>query len=69
MSGIVIVGAGECGVRAAFALREAGFEGPITLIGNEPHLPYERPPLSKGHPRHARSRSPPKRPSRISASN
>lgn len=47
MTGIVIVGAGECGTRAAFALREAGHNGPITLIGDEPHLPYERPPLSK----------------------
>ncbi|MEY9535062.1 NAD(P)/FAD-dependent oxidoreductase [Sinorhizobium fredii] len=47
MSHIVIVGAGECGARAAFALREKGFEGEITLIGAEPHLPYERPPLSK----------------------
>jgi 3-phenylpropionate/trans-cinnamate dioxygenase ferredoxin reductase component len=47
MAGVVIVGAGECGVRAAFALREEGFEGPVTLIGDEPHLPYERPPLSK----------------------
>lgn len=44
---IVIVGAGECGARAAFALREKGFEGKVTLIGAEPHLPYERPPLSK----------------------
>jgi 3-phenylpropionate/trans-cinnamate dioxygenase ferredoxin reductase component len=44
---IVIVGAGECGARAAFALRERGFDGKITLIGAEPHLPYERPPLSK----------------------
>lgn len=44
---IVIVGAGECGARAAFALREKGYEGDITLIGAEPHLPYERPPLSK----------------------
>jgi 3-phenylpropionate/trans-cinnamate dioxygenase ferredoxin reductase subunit len=44
---MVIVGAGECGVRAAFALREAGYDGSVTLIGNEPHLPYERPPLSK----------------------
>ncbi|HET7411787.1 MAG TPA: FAD-dependent oxidoreductase, partial [Pararhizobium sp.] len=50
MSGIIIVGAGECGVRAAFALREAGYDGVIRLIGDEPHLPYERPPLSKGHP-------------------
>ncbi|ATU95230.1 NAD(P)/FAD-dependent oxidoreductase [Phyllobacterium zundukense] len=47
MSHIVIVGAGECGARAAFALREKGFGGEITLIGAEPHLPYERPPLSK----------------------
>ena len=44
---MVIVGAGECGVRAAMALREAGFGGPVTLIGDEVHLPYERPPLSK----------------------
>lgn len=46
-SGIVIVGAGECGARAAFALRELGYAGPLTLIGAERHLPYERPPLSK----------------------
>src|SRR3569833_866376 len=46
-AGMVIVGAGECGTRAAFALREAGYAGPVTLIGSEPHLPYERPPLSK----------------------
>jgi 3-phenylpropionate/trans-cinnamate dioxygenase ferredoxin reductase subunit len=44
----VIVGAGECGARAAFALREKGFEGDITLIGAELLAPYERPPLSKG---------------------
>jgi 3-phenylpropionate/trans-cinnamate dioxygenase ferredoxin reductase component len=50
MAGVVIVGAGECGVRAAFALREAGFAGPVTLIGDEPHLPYERPSLSKQYP-------------------
>lgn len=45
--GMVIVGAGECGARAALALREQGHAGPVTLIGAEPHLPYERPPLSK----------------------
>jgi len=50
MAGMIIVGAGECGVRAAFALREAGFDEQVTLIGSEPHLPYERPPLSKSHP-------------------
>ncbi|WP_411037558.1 NAD(P)/FAD-dependent oxidoreductase [Shinella sp. BYT-45] len=47
MAGFVIVGAGECGARAAFALRDMGFGGTITLIGSETHLPYERPPLSK----------------------
>jgi len=47
MTHVVIIGAGECGARAAFALREKGFGGEITLIGAEPHLPYERPPLSK----------------------
>ena len=47
MDGMVIIGAGECGTRAAFALREAGWAGPVTLIGAEPGLPYERPPLSK----------------------
>lgn len=47
MDEIVIVGAGECGTRAAFAAREAGYSGTVTLVGNEPHLPYERPPLSK----------------------
>ncbi|MDO8358653.1 MAG: FAD-dependent oxidoreductase [Devosia sp.] len=46
-AGMVIVGAGECGVRAALALREQGFAGPVDLIGAERHLPYERPPLSK----------------------
>src|SRR3954453_23281500 len=47
LHGMVIVGAGEAGARAAGALRENGFDGPITLIGDEPHGPYERPPLSK----------------------
>ena len=48
MAGIVIAGAGECGVRAAFTLRDRGYDAPITLIGAEGVLPYERPPLSKG---------------------
>ncbi|HEV7322525.1 MAG TPA: FAD-dependent oxidoreductase [Ensifer sp.] len=52
MGSIVIVGAGECGARAAFALREKGYDGKITLIGAEPHLPYERPPLSKDGLKH-----------------
>lgn len=46
-AGIIIVGAGECGARAALSLRENGYPHPITLIGDEIHLPYERPPLSK----------------------
>lgn len=45
--GMVIVGAGEAGARAAMALRENHYSGPVTLIGEEPHRPYERPPLSK----------------------
>ena len=44
---IVIAGAGECGTRAAFALREEGWDGPVILAGAEPSPPYERPPLSK----------------------
>ena len=44
---IVIAGAGECGTRAAFTLREDGWDGRIVLVGAEPSLPYERPPLSK----------------------
>jgi 3-phenylpropionate/trans-cinnamate dioxygenase ferredoxin reductase component len=44
---MLIVGAGQCGARAALTLRELGYDGPVTLIGDEPHLPYERPPLSK----------------------
>ncbi|WP_055399200.1 MULTISPECIES: NAD(P)/FAD-dependent oxidoreductase [unclassified Mycobacterium] len=44
---IVIVGASLAGLRAAEALREKGFQGPLTIIGDEPHEPYDRPPLSK----------------------
>jgi 3-phenylpropionate/trans-cinnamate dioxygenase ferredoxin reductase component len=44
---IVIAGAGACGGRAAAALREEGFTGSVTLIGDEAEPPYERPPLSK----------------------
>lgn len=47
MDHFVILGAGECGARAAFALREKGFDGDITLVGAELLHPYERPPLSK----------------------
>lgn len=44
---VLIVGAGQSGGRAAALLRQEGFEGTITLVGAEPHPPYERPPLSK----------------------
>lgn len=47
MDRIVIIGAGQAGFSAASTLRKEGFEGQIDLIGNEPHLPYQRPPLSK----------------------
>lgn len=46
---IVIVGAGLAGATAVIELRERGYRGKIILIGAEPHLPYERPPLSKGY--------------------
>jgi len=44
---VVIVGSGQAGGRAAEALRQGGHNGRITLIGDEPHAPYERPALSK----------------------
>ena len=46
--GTLIVGAGQAGVELAAALRAAGDERPITMIGTESHAPYQRPPLSKG---------------------
>ena len=45
---IVIVGAGHAGGRVALSLRDAGWSGPVLLIGEERDPPYERPPLSKG---------------------
>jgi NADPH-dependent 2,4-dienoyl-CoA reductase/sulfur reductase-like enzyme len=44
---IVIVGASLAGLRAAETLRDRGFDGELALIGDEPHRPYDRPPLSK----------------------
>src|SRR5581483_3565379 len=46
---VVIVGAGQAGGQLAAELRQIGFAGSITLIGEEPHLPYKRPPLSKAY--------------------
>lgn len=47
MENIVIIGAGHGGVEAAYTLRQRGFAGPLTLIDAAPHIPYQRPPLSK----------------------
>jgi 3-phenylpropionate/trans-cinnamate dioxygenase ferredoxin reductase component len=46
---VVVVGGGLAGGTAAFALREAGFTGSVSLVAEEPHVPYERPPLSKAY--------------------
>jgi 3-phenylpropionate/trans-cinnamate dioxygenase ferredoxin reductase component len=43
------VGASQAGLQVAVSLRDAGETGPITLIGEEPHAPYQRPPLSKAY--------------------
>lgn len=47
MERAVIIGAGQAAAHAALALRDAGWQGPVLLLGTEPHLPYDRPPLSK----------------------
>jgi len=44
---VTIVGASLAGLRAAETLRRDGFEGTISLVGDEPRVPYDRPPLSK----------------------
>ncbi|MGE0114440.1 MAG: NAD(P)/FAD-dependent oxidoreductase [Steroidobacteraceae bacterium] len=44
---VVILGAGQAGGQAALALRKLGFDGPVTVVGEENYFPYERPPLSK----------------------
>jgi len=46
---IVIIGAGQAGAQAIASLRGEGFEGSITMVGEEPFLPYQRPPLSKAY--------------------
>jgi 3-phenylpropionate/trans-cinnamate dioxygenase ferredoxin reductase component len=46
---VAIVGAGQAGLQVAASLREQRFEGRVVLIGDEPHAPYQRPPLSKGY--------------------
>jgi 3-phenylpropionate/trans-cinnamate dioxygenase ferredoxin reductase component len=47
--GLVIVGAGQAGAQVAISLRQLGFAGDISLLGDEPAPPYQRPPLSKAY--------------------
>ena len=47
MERIVIIGSGQGGQQAASSLRQEGYQGQILLLGEEPGLPYQRPPLSK----------------------
>lgn len=49
MKSVVVIGAGHAGFHCAAALRQQGFKGDVTLIGDEAQLPYQRPPLSKGY--------------------
>src|SRR5947208_2226374 len=44
---VAVIGASAAGLSAVEALRAEGYAGPIRLVGAEPHLPYDRPPLSK----------------------
>jgi 3-phenylpropionate/trans-cinnamate dioxygenase ferredoxin reductase subunit len=46
---VVIVGAGQGGLQVAASLRQEGFDGAIALVGDEPGVPYQRPPLSKAY--------------------
>ncbi|MDO9216513.1 MAG: FAD-dependent oxidoreductase, partial [Lacisediminimonas sp.] len=46
---VIVAGGGQAGAQAAVSLRQAGFEGRIVLVGDEPSLPYQRPPLSKDY--------------------
>ena len=49
MDKIVIAGAGQAAIQSAVSLRKFGYEGSITIIGEESHPPYQRPPLSKDY--------------------
>ena len=48
MNNVVIIGSGHAGGQCAITLRNAKFDGSITIIGEENYPPYQRPPLSKG---------------------
>ena len=47
--GIVIIGGGQAGLQSADSLRTEGYAGEITVVAEEPGLPYQRPPLSKDY--------------------
>jgi 3-phenylpropionate/trans-cinnamate dioxygenase ferredoxin reductase subunit len=49
MDKIVIAGAGQAGFQVAASLRDNGYAGRVVLVGEEPELPYQRPPLSKAY--------------------
>ena len=49
MGGTLIIGAGQAGASLGEKIRAEGYDQPITLIGDEPVPPYERPPLSKAY--------------------
>jgi 3-phenylpropionate/trans-cinnamate dioxygenase ferredoxin reductase subunit len=49
MQRVVIIGAGQAGVQAAATLRAEGYDGSLTLVGDEIYPPYQRPPLSKAY--------------------
>jgi 3-phenylpropionate/trans-cinnamate dioxygenase ferredoxin reductase subunit len=49
VAGVVIVGGGQAGFQTADSLRQEGYDGPIAILGEEPHAPYQRPPLSKAY--------------------
>ncbi|MEZ5111740.1 MAG: FAD-dependent oxidoreductase [Microbacteriaceae bacterium] len=49
MNTVVIIGGGQAGYQTAASLRQQGFTGKVTVLNNEPGLPYQRPPLSKGY--------------------
>jgi len=48
-AGTIIIGGGQGGFQAAASLREQGYQEPVTIVGDEPVLPYQRPPLSKAY--------------------
>ena len=48
MENLVIIGAGQSAIQCITSLKKEGYLGSITLVGEEEHLPYQRPPLSKG---------------------